>query len=131
MLQKEFEQCLGKAVTAETFEKYNTLYMESELDKDAFVALYKQIPEAAVDDLVSGYRKKDSALTAYKAREEQLRLRDEKIAHDIMYEDCELQPFAERLTSKEFVMLLKLEYGFDLTDEDRTYLADLVKNRNK
>lgn len=126
MTKQEFEQRLGKEVSFETFKKYNTLYMESELDKDEFVALYKHIPEAAVDDLARAFSIKNDSLNAYLEREKLTKKRDEQIACELLEEDDHLAKFATRLTSQEYVIRYKLEHDYDLTSDNRQWLLSQI-----
>lgn len=49
MMKCEFEQMIGKEVSAETFAMYNKMYMATDLSKQDFVKLLniKAIPESA------------------------------------------------------------------------------------
>lgn len=129
MLQPEFEERFGKKVSPETYNKYNTIYMWSELDKDTFVALYKKLPEAVIDDLSTMVNKllrdKREAEEAMK----QLTQRDEQIAVELLKADDHLSPLAERLTSQEYVVRWKLEEENDLSESDRKYLLDIMSKQ--
>lgn len=46
MLQKEFEDRIGKKVSAEEYDAANRMYMSTELDKDVFCDLYTHHREA-------------------------------------------------------------------------------------
>lgn len=138
MLQKEFEERIGRSVSEEEFIEVNAMYMAAgEIDKDVFCREWKQIGESPlVKGLFETSYNLNQALQEHKLmlNETQEMLSDAADAIIEQSEECitfgvphvaeELDKKAAWLVGRKEVALRKTKGGFTFTDADREYIIN-------
>lgn len=143
MLQKEFEERIGRKVSVELFEKANYLYIESNLDKDEWCTEFKKAAKLSIFDdaldLIDTL--KTSVKNTFKEyeREKELRQEADKKSQEKMagvavflieqYVETgatKLRDAAiEILGEKEYVKAL-LKAGYEMSDYDRDLAMKVI-----
>lgn len=126
MTQEEFEALIGHQVAAEEFDTFNEVYMNCEMDKDAFCKAIMLDPKdhdltrKLIFDLSDG-------VTHYKTSRNDILERDREIgehlaqkAHD--YDDHDLREAARMLLGRRNYITYCLSQGLALKSSDREYI---------
>ena len=126
MTQEEFETRIGGKVTAEEFDTFNEVYMNCEMDKDAFCKAIMLNPKdhdltrKLIFDLSDG-------VTHYKTSRSEILERDRKISQDLArkandYDDDGLRGLARKLLGRRDYIAYCISKGLDLDNSDREYI---------
>ena len=126
MTQEEFETRIGGKVTAEEFDTFNEVYMNCEMDKDAFCKAIMLNPKdhdltrKLIFDLSDG-------VTHYKTSRSEILERDRKISEDLArkandYDDDGLRGLARKLLGRRDYIAYCISKGLDLDNSDREYI---------
>lgn len=125
MLQHEFEQLTGTKVEENFFNQViNPMYMNTKMDKQQFCEDYKKhglgkstVATELTNECCELYK------MIQKMKEERRQLVDFLIKQD----DPECDRKAIDLVGHKEVIRLKIEEGYDLNDEDKTYISFLCR----
>ena len=131
MTQEEFEARIGHQVTAEEFDTFNEVYMNCEMDKDAFCKAIMLGPKdhdltrKLIFDLSAG-------VTHYKTSRNDILERDRKISEDLAqkandYDDDGLRGMARKLLGQRNYIAYCISKGLDLDNSDREYIITHLK----
>lgn len=134
MLQKEFEERIGRSVEGKEFEEAHRIYMAcGEMDKDAFCRLYptkdgKQLLLAVMANELGvkekAYRQtveaKDRAIAEAKDRVSDAA--DVLLGKACAYDDTDLYDMAVSMIGRKNAVMRKIEMGLPLWDEDKELL---------
>lgn len=138
MLQREFDERMGYQSTEQEYIDANAVYESTSLDKDDFCRDYKTMKDKALFHdmaiLMSQMRKKiqfqketikDANTKAEKAKM--------KIARELL--DVYMDTGSEKLrdailhmiTTKEYILMV-IESGYSIQDNDRKLMAEFISN---
>ena len=131
MTQEEFETRIGGKVTAEEFDTFNEVYMNCEMDKDAFCKAIMLNPKdhdltrELIFDLSDG-------VTHYKTSRSEILERDREIGEDLAvlahaHDDHELRELAKRLLGQRNYIAYCLAKELALESSDREYIIAHMK----
>lgn len=118
MLQKEFEQRIGKEVDKDYFEHINDVYMATNLDKDAFCDSWKGDRRRIIDNLRNELINSQAILQDQK--ETMIRCAHQAIDHGVT-------SIAINLIGYKECILYKAKKGIQLTDDELNYLFNELK----
>lgn len=119
MTQDEFEARIGHQVSAEEFDAFNKVYMNCEMDKDAFCKAIMLNPKdhdltrKLIFDLSDG-------VTHYKDSRNDILERDREIGEDLAQE-------ARKLLGRHNYIAYCISKGLDLDNSDREYIIAHLK----
>lgn len=131
MTQEEFETRIGGKVTAEEFDAFNEVYMNCEMDKDAFCKAILLNPKdhdltrKLIFDLSDG-------VTHYKTSRSEILERDRRIGEDLTrkahaHNDSGLRELARTLLGQHNYIAFCLNQGLALESSDREYIITHLK----
>lgn len=131
MTQEEFEARIGHQVTAEEFDAFNEVYMNCEMDKDAFCKavmlnpIDRDLTRKLVFDLSDG-------VTHYKTSRSEILERDRAVGEDLArkanaYDDDGLRGLARTLLGRHNYAACCLDKGYKLQSSDREYIIAHLK----
>lgn len=131
MTQEEFETRIGGKVTAEEFDTFNEVYMNCEMDKDAFCKAIMLNPKdhdltrKLIFDLSDG-------VTHYKTSRSEILERNRAVGEDLApkanaYDDNGLRELARTLLGRRNYIAYCLSKGLDLDNSDREYIITHLK----
>lgn len=120
MTQKEFEERTGRSVTAEVYANIEKVYMNTNLDKDAFCKAYMKAPQ------VLSELEKQTVL-ARKLFEEKKCMADFLIMQAEKWSASDLREKAIRMIGEREYLRRKIERGFNLWEADKVLLVELLK----
>lgn len=140
MTQKEFEERIQCAVSAETFAIINRLYMATDMHKDEFCKEFK-----AMDDPTSGGIRRSlqeisirlGVLEDTNANlKESMRQRNSDLADFLIskahaYDDPDFRKEAVRLAGEVEVVKRTIELGLPLWGEDRKVVLSMIEEQGK
>lgn len=140
MTQKEFEERIQCAVSAETFAIINRLYMATDMHKDEFCKEFK-----AMDDPTSGGIRRSlqeisirlGVLEDTNANlKEFMRQRNSDLADFLIgkahaYDDPDFRKEAVRLAGEVEVVKRTIELGLPLWGEDRKVVLSMIEEQGK
>lgn len=120
MTKKEFEDITGLKVTAEGYsEEIEPIYMNTDIDKNLFCKLWRECPEA----LKEIERKTVLVRELY---EERKRLENFLIDQAEKCGENDLREKAISMLGAKKYLKCKLSKGYDLWDEDKKLLEDIL-----
>lgn len=124
MTQEEFEARIGHQVTAEEFDTFNGVYMNCEMDKDAFCKAIGGEDRRATLELIFDL---SAGVTHYKTSRNDIPERDRKIGEDLAkkanaHDDHELREAARILLGRRNYIAYCLSQGLVLESSDREYI---------
>lgn len=131
MTQQEFESLIGHGVTREEFDTFNEVYMNCEMDKDAFCKAVMLNPKdhdltrKLIFDLSDG-------VTHYKTSRSEILERDRIIGEDLArkandYDDDGLRGMARQLLGQYDYIVYCISKGLDIKSSDREYIITHLK----
>ena len=131
MTQEEFETRIGGKVTAEEFDNFNEVYMNCEMDKDAFCKAILLNPKdhgltrKLIFDLSAG-------VSHYKTSRNDILERDRIVGEDLArkahaYDDNGLRELARTLLGRHNYAACCLDNGYTLQSSDREYIIAHLK----
>ena len=131
MTQEEFETLIGGKVTSEEFDAFNEVYMNCEMDKDAFCKAILPNPKdhdltrKLIFDLSDG-------VTHYQTSRSEILERDRIIGEDLArkandYDDDGLRGMARKLLGQRNYIAYCISKGLDLDNSDREYIITHLK----
>lgn len=123
MTKQEFENRTGLKVSAEEFDNINEMYLDSPFDKNIFCEDYK---EHGKSKLVKELHRqntllRDSVQVKRNSATETARL---LIGKSRAYDDADLRKEAVRLVGEKRVVLLTMELGLSLWEDDIKYIQE-------
>lgn len=121
MTQKEFEERIGMAVTAETYTEIEQRYMNTDLDEDLFCKLWKENP-AALNEIES------KTVLARELYEERERLSDFLIKQAEKWSANDLREKAISMIGEKEYLRRKIAAGYNLWDADKELLDIILRN---
>lgn len=119
MLQKEFEDRIGKKVSVEEYDAANRMYMSTELDKDVFCDLYTNYREA-LDIIVEQGKKIE------KLRNERAKTIDMIFDNANIYSSSELRSYCIELMGARNYIRRMIEEGRNLWQKDKDLIVSLL-----
>lgn len=129
MTQEEFEALIGHQVAAEEFDTFNEVYMNCEMDKDAFCKAIGGEDRKATLELIFDL---SDSVTYYKTSKSEILERDRiagenlaQIAHQ--HNDSELREMARILLGRHNYIVYCLHNGLRLDNSDREYIIAHLK----
>lgn len=131
MTQEEFEARLGHQVTAEEFDTFNEVYMNCDMNKDAFCKAVMCDPKdhdltrELIFDLSAG-------VSHFKNSRNDILERDRIISEDLArkandYDDDGLRGMARKLLGRRNYIAYCISKGLDLDNSDREYIISHLK----
>lgn len=124
MTQEEFEALIGHQVAAEEFDTFNEVYVNCEMDKDAFCKAIGGKDCKATLELIFDL---SAGVSHYKTSRNDILERDREIgehlaqkAHD--YDDHDLREAARMLLGRHNYITYCLSQGLALKSSDREYI---------
>lgn len=132
MLQKEFESLTGKKLTAEEYAYIEKIYMYVDMDKQDFCAAVKKNNfEELTAHLVKRAEQLEEARDKYYLKVNDL-LDDAKDAVYLLlkaaseYKREDMKKAAITLVGMKSVVLIDMEKGFELNNEERAYIIKML-----
>lgn len=119
MTQKEFEERTGKPVTAEVYANIEKVYMNTNLDKDAFCNAYKKAPQ------VLSELEKQTVLVR-ELFEERRMMANFLIEQAQKWSASDLREKAIRMIGEKEYLRRKLEKGYEFWDIDKKMLNEIL-----
>ncbi len=136
MTQQEFFERTGIELNAEAYAEVERIYMATgnDLDKDAFCKLYKRLNKQGYDLavwLMSAVEAKQSAIekeeeTIDQGRREKRETAEFLIGKAHAYNDTDFHNVAVSLVGDREVVLITLQLGLPLFEEDVEYLKEIL-----
>lgn len=144
MLQKEFEERVGKQVTPAEYKKIEELYMACDTDKDTFCELWKankankmvKLLAAEVNNLnidIKGYEQAANKLEGELAQANQKHATFVSDMADWLLEQAEAndddtlrQKVIELVGQREYLTRKARQSAYEFTDDDRELLVSLL-----
>ena len=131
MTQEEFETRIGGKVTAEEFDTFNEVYMNCEMDKDAFCKAIMLNPKdhdltrELIFDLSAG-------VSHFKDSRNDILERDRQVGEDLAqmansFDNHELREAARKLLGRRNYINYCLSQGLALKSSDREYIIAHLK----
>lgn len=120
MTQKEFEARIGTRVAAEAYANIEQTYMNTNLDKDEFCKAYMKAPQTLIE------LEKQTVL-ARELYEERNRLANFLIEQAEKLNAPDLRDKVSCMLGEREYIRRKLEKGFNLWEEDRAILIELLR----
>jgi hypothetical protein len=125
MTQQEFEALIGKEVKTETFNTVvNPMYMATNLDKQAFANDVKKhglIDSTVAQELTEAVEKQKEVI-------ESQRILIKSTVYFLLSRGeagCDKQ--AIKLVGHKEVITIKMQQNFELNDDDRAYIINLLR----
>lgn len=133
MLQKEFEERVGMKVTPSEYGIIETLYNDSDLEKDVFCAKWKKN-----DRMEMGELNANTITTLNKrifSKDAKIKVQDETIKQTAYFiidkadetDDVELYKKAISLIGRSEAVIYKLKNDCKLTDADKDFIVSEVQ----
>lgn len=133
MLQKEFEERVGFKVSASEYGTIETLYNESDLDKDSFCAKWKKNDRMEMAELNA-----NTITTLNKrifSKDAKIKVQDETIKQTAYFlidksdetDDVELYKRAVELIGRGEAVIYKLKNDYKMTDADKDFIVSEVQ----
>lgn len=120
MTQKEFEERIGESITVEAYANIERTYMNTNLDKDEFCKAYMKAPQTLIE------LEKQTVLVR-ELYEERDRLANFLIEQAEKLHAHDLREKASCMLGEKEYIRRKVEKGFNLWEEDRVMLIELLK----
>lgn len=120
MTQKEFEERIGSSVTAEVYANIEKVYMNTNLDKDAFCNAYKKAPQV-LSDL------ERQTVLVRELFEERRMMANFLIEQAEKWSASDLRDKAISMIGEKEYLRRKIERGFNLWEVDKEMLMELLK----
>lgn len=124
MTQEEFEALIGHQVAAEEFDTFNEVYVNCEMDKDAFCKAIDGDDRKATLELIFDL---SAGVSHYKTSRNDILEQEREIgehlaqkAHD--YDDHDLREAARMLLGRHNYITYCLSQGLALKSSDREYI---------
>lgn len=124
MTQEEFEARIGHQVAAEEFDTFNEVYMNCEMDKDAFCKAIGGEDRKATLELIFDL---SAGVSHYKTSRNDILERDRIVGEDLArkanaYDDHDLREAARMLLGRRNYIVYCLSQGLALQSSDREYI---------
>lgn len=120
MLQKEFEERIGRSVTAEAFENIEKIYMNTDLDKDAFCKAWKD-NRGLLNEVET---KTILVRELYEQRNEMANFLIEQAEQ---WSVGDLRDKAIAMIGEKEYLRRKIEKGYNLWDADKKLLMEVLR----
>lgn len=122
MLQREFEELMGEKFSNEEFEKYNAMYMDTDLDKIDFCELIKNGQMKVLRELIKQTQR------AKELGEKGNKMVDFLIEQGEKWSASDLREKAIKMIGEKEYLRRKIEKGFNLWEADKKILLEVLKN---
>jgi hypothetical protein len=134
MLQKEFEERVGMKVTPYEYGVIETLYNDSDLEKDEFCAKWKKNDRMEMGELnantITTLNKRIFAKNEIIEEQKQIIENISKFLMDIAYgvsESEEIYEKAVKLIGRNNAIIYKMDKDYTLTDEDKNFIKSEIQ----
>lgn len=134
MLQKEFEERVGMKVTPSEYGVIETLYNDSDLEKDEFCTKWKKNDRMEMGELnantISTLNKRIFAKDEEIKRQRQLIEDAAKFLVDIAYcvsDADEIYKQAVKLIGRNNAIIYKMDKDYSLTDDDKSLIKSEIQ----
>lgn len=134
MLQKEFEERVGMKVAPSEYGVIETLYNDSDLEKDEFCAKWKKNDRMEMGELnantISTLNKRIFAKDEEIKRQRQLIEDAAKFLVDIAYcvsDADEIYKQAVKLIGRNNAIIYKMDKDYSLTDDDKSLIKSEIQ----
>lgn len=133
MLQKEFEERVGMKVTPSEYGVIETLYNDSDLEKDVFCAKWKKNDRMEMGGTQRKYHHHPQQ--TYLLKDAKIKVQDETIKQTAYFlidkadetDDVELYKKAISLIGRSETVIYKLKNDCKLTDADKDFIVSEVQ----
>lgn len=131
MTQEEFEALIGHQVTPEEFDDFNEVYMNCEMDKDAFCKAVmcgpkdRDLTRELIFDLSAGVSHYKTSRNDILERDREIGEHLAQIAHQ--HNDSELRELARTLLGRRNYIVYCLYDGLRLENSDHEYIITHLK----